>query len=338
MRSKILRKRHESFVKSPADPGKRHTSWGKILYLLAITALTGYLLQWSYEHFMFVTGLGFLEAETTYVEARTPGRILKFACQINDTVKVGQPLVILGQTQSATLIGSNGGPHTEQERRIITAESKIKQLRKEINYKRDEIRKLGREQRRGKKLIAINVITYPELMSIEEKLKTARYEFSILNIQFDAAVKMLKSYKERYNVNNGSGMITGVTGERVLYAQEDGIISSIFKERGEVARIGEPVIKIMNQKKIFIRAYFAGSYENFLAKGDKVKVIFANGEKSDGIIRDIHPTAHAEPDEIQKHFGVTDRHLVAEIVPANNETWHRVLETKVKILLPRKWI
>jgi len=305
---------------------------------MAIAGLTGYLVQWSYENFMFVTGLGFLEAETTYVEARTPGRIIKFSCQINDTVKVGQPLVILGQAQSATFIGSNGSPYTEQERQIINAESKIKQLQEEIDYKNDEVRKLAREHSRGKKLIAINVITHPELLSIEEKLKNARYEFSILNIQLDAAIKLLKSYKERYNVNAGIGLIAGVRGERVLYAQEDGIVSSIFKERGEVARVGEPVIKIMNQKKVFIRAYFSGSHENSLHKGDKVRVVFANGEKSEGLVRDIHPTAHAEPDEIQKHFGVADRHLIAEIVPAGNETWHRVLETKVKILLPKKWI
>ncbi len=327
-------------IRTPSDSGKTTAPWGKALYLISITCLAGYLIVWAYEHLLFVTGVGFLEAETTYIEARTPGRILKFNCDINDTVKVGQPLVILGETRSVTLIGMNGNgneSYTEQERKLIGADGKIKQLREEILHKKQEIGRLRQEHTRGSNLLAINVITRPDFIRIEERLKDATYQRSILEIQLEAATKLLASYKERYSYDPDFGFISGTGGERVLRAQEEGVISSIFKERGEVARLGEPVIKIMNPGKVFIRAYFSGSNEKSLFKGDRVKVIFANGERSEGLVRDIHPTAYSQPAEMQKRFGVADRQLIAEIIPANDEPWRRVLETKVRVLVPRRW-
>ncbi len=344
MRARVLRRRGDNFIKARGQNTKS-TSWGKYFYITALLTFFGVALSWGYENYFFVRGIGFLEAETTYIEARMPGRIMQINCDINDNVVKGQALVTLGDTRSVKLVNRRGNlveePSLAHERQIINAESKIRQVKQEIDYTVHELDALRNEYDRATELLAINVVTRPELLHLQEKVNDAKYELSILNIQVDTAVKLLRSYEERYGIKEGNGstteVISGVNSDRVLYAAEEGVVSSIYKQRGEVARIGEPVLKVVNQNKVFIKAYFSGEHEKSIVKGDEVSVQFANGETSIGLIRDIHPTAIAQPSEIKRRFGPAERHLIAEITPAEGEVWQRVLETKVKIFVPKKW-
>ncbi len=72
--------------------------------------------------------------------------------------------------------------------------------------------------------------------------------------------------------------------------------------------------------------------------GDEVKVYFENGEKSDGVIRKIYPTAISHASEIENRFGAIKRSIIAEIVPEDFPSWDRILETRVKVLLKKKWL
>ena len=105
-----------------------------------------------------------------------------------------------------------------------------------------------------------------------------------------------------------------------------------------MVRIGEPIIKVINDKNTFVKAYFSSSLEKSIHAGDEVKVYFENGEKSDGIIHKIYPTAISNASEIENRFGAIKRSLIAEIVPVNFSSWDRILETRVKVLIKRTWV
>ena len=81
---------------------------------------------------------------------------------------------------------------------------------------------------------------------------------------------------------------------------------------------------------------------NFLLKvkdeGDEVNIHFENGEIMKGHIRKIYPTAFTQPVEIKKRFGSINRYLIAEIEPESEIALDRVLETKVDVMLRRKWL
>ena len=73
-------------------------------------------------------------------------------------------------------------------------------------------------------------------------------------------------------------------------------------------------------------------------KGFGKLLYFENGETSAGVIRKIYPTAISNASEIENRFGAIKRSLIAEIVPVDFPSWDRILETRVKILLKRKWV
>ncbi len=74
MRSKQLRKRESSIIKAK-EVEKKRISWGKYVYLAVLLLMGLAAVRWAYERVFFMKGTGFLKAETTFVEARTTGRI-----------------------------------------------------------------------------------------------------------------------------------------------------------------------------------------------------------------------------------------------------------------------
>ena len=335
MRSKRLRKRESSIIKAQKVEKKR-ISWGKYVYLAVLLLMGIAAVRWTYERVFFMKGTGFLKAETTFVEARTIGRIQEIKCSINDRVSEGQPLVQFGNVVFANQleIELSGGDYSTA-RKIIDLTGKIELFKQNIFQKKETIVQLKSEYQRAKELIAIDAITRSQLLTLEDRLKRAEYDLSALQIVFGATSKKLISYKNQMYLDP-SGY--GIVGERVLYAPKAGLVSTIYKHKGEVVRAGEPIIKIIDEKNTFVKAYFSSVFEKSIHGGDEVKVYFENGEKSDGVIRKIYPTAISHASEIENRFGAIKRSLIAEIVPADFPSWDRILETRVKVLLKKKWV
>ncbi|MFQ5752796.1 MAG: HlyD family efflux transporter periplasmic adaptor subunit, partial [bacterium] len=160
--------------------------------------------------------------------------------------------------------------------------------------------------------------------------------------KYNNAIRLFDTYKKQYYLSASNGhaefkTYSGSIDEGLLCAPDDGIVSIIYKQKGEIAKVGEPILKIVNQNKNHIKTYFAGAYENSIQAGHEATIYFENGENSIGVIRKIYPTAFMQPDEFKKRFGTVQRYIIAEIVPKNLHSWDRILETKVKVLVRKKW-
>ncbi|MFQ5754346.1 MAG: hypothetical protein ACE5HI_20380 [bacterium] len=202
MRSKRLRKRGQSFIKNQQEVKKKQFTWGKYFYLIVLCISVFMIIQWVYNKIFFVNGVGFLESETTFVEARTPGRIMAIKCNINDQVSAGEPLVMLGNVGSAHLINNKGlglnGPYYTRERQIIDIESRINLLKQEINQSQEKIKILKEDFKRAGKLLAMNAITRPQFRNIEDKLKNSENELTLMGIKYNNAIRLLDTYKKQY--------------------------------------------------------------------------------------------------------------------------------------------
>lgn len=342
MRTKRLRKRGNAFIAPPQETRRNKLNWGKFLYLAILLTAVGFSLRWGYQTIFYISGFGFLESEITFVEARAPGRILAINCNINDEVSVGEPLVVLANPVSAHLNGNEGAGYTN-ERKIIDVESKINLLHQEIKQAIEKAAFLQEEYERAHELLALKAITRPQFLHIQNQLRTAENDLAIWGIKLDTEEKTLVTYQKQmtFASQNGHWKINRVAGNRfesILKAAEAGTVSMIFKQKGEVTRTGEPVLKIVNKNKNFIKAYFAGEYEKLLKAGSEVIVNFENGETSIGIIKKIYPTALDQPNGIKRRFGSVQRYLIVEVVPKNAEYWDRILETQVKVLVKKSWL
>ncbi len=346
MRVKQLRKRGNDFIQPPKEPAKKKIAYGKYVYLLVLTSIVWFSGQWFFQRYFHINGTGFLECEETYIEARTPGRIKKIYCSVNDPVNKGDALVLLGDQSYATgnSVTNNSGwdfGSVEEERKIIDLQSDIHILKLSVAQNKTVVSQLKSEYKRAKKLFSIKAITHQKLMQIKDKLNQAGFDWSVLQIKLDSKIKTLSTYQRRYLIPVSSGEtdthFTSSYSREILDAPQDGIVAKVYKHVGEIAQVGEPVLKIVNPLKNHIKTYFPGTLENKIKVGDEVNITFENGEKSKGIIHKIYPTAFEQPNERRYNIELVERYIVAEIIPKHSEGWNRILDTKVNVTLNKNW-
>jgi len=345
MRVKQLRKRGIEYIKTPQEPSKDKFAFGKYIYMGVLIALVWFSGQWFYERYFFINGVGFLECDAAFVEARVPGRIEQIQRSINDSVAAGEPIVVLGNPAHTQIIINNNGTAAgsrEDQRKIIDLESRIELLKLDVAKNTATVTQLHDEYARGKELFAAKAITRPHLRQIGEKLKQAQFELSAVKIKLQSAEKKLATYRGQLylppaNGETGDRMAVSLHSEGVLYAPQSGIVAEIYKQVGEIAQIGEPILKIVNRKRSYVRTYFASALEKVIQAGDEVNIVFEDGEQVRGVIQKIYPTAFKQPNEKRFDIELVERYIVAEVVPADGQVWERVLETKVNVSLKRRW-
>ncbi len=339
MYSKKLRKREQTFIQSPQEPVKKKAPIGKYIYLTILAIIVISISKLLIEKVVFNQGIGFLEAEAIYIEANQPGRILNINYAINDTVDLKNPVVILDKSwasDSPNGINDLNNNYYTNERRRINTEKEIAILRLELARKKENFRKLKDEQIKAQNLFYANAMIRSELSAIETKLNNTKAEISKQKIEFEAAQKRLSSYKSQrhslYNPASGNGAVGG----NLLYATRSGIVSRIFKNKGEVVKLGEPILKLRNPDNEMILTYFKAGTENNIFKGDNARIYFANGDWVNGVVSKIYSSTAEQPPEIKRKFGKVQRFIIAEIIP-NTPLSNRVFETQVDVYITKKW-
>lgn len=346
MRVKQLRKRGTDFIRTPAEPAKKNIPYGKYIYILGLVAVVLFSGQWFYHRYFFVSGTGFLKCEEAFIEARTPGRIEKIQCSINDSVVTGVPLVYLGQPSAVRLFignfhGTASRGYFEEERRTIELQNSIDLLKLKITQARKRLTELQAEFRRAQELLASKAITRTQFLLIQEQFTTAKNNLAELKLRLQGARKTLEIYGRQYMLSGPKdGDVrtpAGARAERVLSAPHSGVVAKIYKQVGEVAQVGEPIIKIINREKSYVKAYFPGSLEKAISPGDEVSITFDNGDKTRGVVQKIYPTAFKQPNEKKYDIELAERYIVAEILPSAAQLKDRVLDTKVSVVIKKPW-
>ncbi|MBU2521910.1 MAG: HlyD family efflux transporter periplasmic adaptor subunit [Proteobacteria bacterium] len=339
-----LKKRRESFIKSPEELERKRIPWGKYIYLGIFVLIGIGLLKWGYYHLVYIQGVGVLDAETTNVEAKFTDRVVDIKCNINDKVSKGDPLIFLDKSELEYKIATKEREFGERsnilKQKIKDVESEINLLEEEEKNRVEEARYIKREHERVKDLLALEVITRPQFLIVGQNLKLAERDLSSLLIKLTSLTKKLAAIKEEYNdYSDKAGKeikrLHDFSKETVLLAPRHAVVTMIYKQVGEIAQAGEPILELAETPKNFITAYFDESNENAIKLGGQVHIIFENGDKSTGKIRKIYPATHPLPPEYRKQYGRKEKSLVAEIVPITGEYWSKLLGTKSKILLKR---
>lgn len=336
-----LRKREQTFIRSSQEPVKKKAQIGKYFYLAILVVIFISLGKFVVEKIVFNKGVGFLEAETIYIEANASGRILNINYAINDTVNLEEPVVVLDKSWAVDspngYTASNNSYYTN-ERRLINTEKEISILRANLAANNEKLRQVKNEYLKAKGLFFANAMIQSELFAVESRLKNAEANILKQKIELAAARKKLTSYKNQQNnlYNPAASNGSSVLGNTLLYSTHVGIVSRIFKNSGEVVKLGEPIVKLINPANQVIRTYFLAGAENEIAKGDNARLYFANGDRADGVISKIYSSTAEQPREIKHKFGKAQRFIIAEIIP-NASLNRRVFETQVEVYITKKW-
>ncbi|MCG8608330.1 HlyD family efflux transporter periplasmic adaptor subunit [bacterium] len=344
MRSKVLRQRGISYVKSQQEFKKKRIAWGKYVYLLVLVVLGFSAINLVYQRAFYFKGVGYLESETKIIESPVNGRIVDIRCNINDRVSEGEPVVFLSNPRYTYSMNRNGGTNTDayagEAAKIIDVEGKVGVLKQEISQANEALYSMRADHQKARELLAIQAITRRDLSGVERQVRDLENSLKVLQIKYEATLKILDLYREQAAVY-GLGLTGSEQHDRpnngILNAPTDGVVSEIYKSRGEVAKVGEPIVKIVDPDHNFVTTYFTGEHENAIQVGDQASVHFANGEESSGVVRKIYPTALDQPKQLKNRFGSAQRYIIVEIVPEDGTAWQRILETEVTVRIRKKW-
>jgi multidrug resistance efflux pump len=347
MRFKSLKKRRKrSLIKSPEERERKRIPWGKYLYLGILVLITLGLLKWGYEKLVYVQGVGILEAEATNIEAKITARITNINCKIKDMVSEGKPLVVLDKSEWEYKIAAKERKVEEKtenfQQKILDIENELKLLEEKKKKIKEEVDDLEKEYERAKELLALEAITRSQLLNIHHNLKLAEKDLSLVSTQVTLTTTKLALLKKEYNdyrkkAQKEIKQLSELLKETVLFAPQKGIVTRIYKQEGEIARVGEPILKIADPSKKYIMAYFAESSGNALKIGQEVLILFDNGDKSHGKIEKIYPLTLPLPPEFKREYGPQERFVIAEIVPLKGKSWDKILKSKAKVRLRINW-
>lgn len=347
MRIKSFKRRRDSIIKSPEERERKQIPWGKYFYLGILCLIAIFCLNWGYKKVLYVQGVGVLEAETTNIEATLTARIIDIKCAVNDRVSLGSGLILLDTSELQYKIAARERELKERKnvfnQNILALEDELKVLVQEkINWQ-EEASDFNKEYIRGKDLLALEAITRPQLLDIEYNLKSAERELSVLSTKVVLAERKLEILKKEYEdllkkAEGETRQLYDLLKENVLFAPRDGIVTVVYKQIGEIAQIGDPVIKIADTSENFIKVFFDPSVEDDIKLGDVVKIVFENGDKTKGKIERIYPATLPLSKEYRTKFGMRERFIIAEVVPLEERSWSRTLRTKAKVYMRRNWL
>ncbi|MFB3787340.1 MAG: HlyD family secretion protein [bacterium] len=361
MKIKSLRKRNLTIFKTDPSGQIRRISIGKAVFFVVLFYIVFAVSQWVYLSTCYVTGMGYVEAESVFVQTLLVSRIADIDCQVLDPVAKGQALVYLNNARIEAEIDTQkheieykrlGSDVKNQEdaiayqQKLIDLENNAKKLAQRLKNARAEESHYQGEYDRAMKMVQSSVATLDDAEKINEKLLAARRNASALAAEYELERRRVQDYK------NSQGTVpelpeTDVTlqlyqnywrsllNESILYAPMDGVVAEIFKHDGEVVKVGESVLKIYDLNKKCVRTQFDGKDRLLIQEGVIVSVEFESRRKAGGIIRQVFPSAHPMRDEYRKTYVPPENFVLADIQILSEDIQPEIINTKASVYLKK---
>ena len=290
-------RRRKTPIISTEEREKKRFPWGKVVYFAIIGVIVAGFGVWGFQKLIFIKGRGVLEAEAVKVESKLNARIVEIRPAINEQVSKGEPLVFLDkaglEAQLATKDTQLDRQGTLSRYELEEAKNHLELAKQEKKNQEEWVKDLRGEYDRAKRLLALEAITRPQLLEIENSLKLEERNLSTLSTEAGLAKATYEVHKEKHDdyrelVKEDKEKHQKLLQETVLVSPIDGVATKIYKQVGEMALKGEPVIAIADPSKLFVKTYFNESDEGKIHVGEKARVIFENGDKYKGEIRVVY--------------------------------------------------
>ncbi|HOJ62495.1 MAG TPA: HlyD family efflux transporter periplasmic adaptor subunit [bacterium] len=361
MKIKSLRKRNLTIYKTDPSGQYRRISIGKVIFFLLLFYLAFAVGQWVYLSTCYVTGMGYVEAESAFVQSLIVARITKIDCQALDPVVKGQAIVKLNasqiqaeadlETQRRAIESQRFNPGVKNpsdsisyQQKLIDLENNVKKLAQRVKTARTEQAHYQSEYDRYMRLVQNNVATVDDLEKIDEKLQAAKRNASSAAAEYELERSRLQQYKENITpvaiqppievpLSLYHNYWQTLLNESVLYAPLSGVVAEVFKHDGEVVKVGESVLKIYDPSKKCIRTQFAGRDRPYIKEGTVVSVEFESQRKTSGIIRQVFPSAHPMRDEYRKTYVPPENFVLADIEVLDEDIAPEIILTKATVFV-----
>ncbi|HET8838628.1 MAG TPA: hypothetical protein VFM82_06490 [Flavobacteriaceae bacterium] len=271
---------------------EKRTNWDRIVYLIFLGILViifGYILI---RKVFFVTGEGFLMEKN--MEVRAPGdlKITAFFINQHDSIFQGEKLFAFVNTDNENRIVQNNARQTEIEldrkREIDPVKNEIDLLLREIAILRENLSFYKQREVEIRQKIKLDIATMNNLNNVQDEIQVLQTKIKLKEAELRTLYNKQNGIKDRYQIllsdfSHGSAYALEPT---EYYSPVKGTIDEIFVAENEMIFESEPIMSIqIVGSQMFIIAKFDRDDAKYLLPGTILNVKFANGERSEGIVR-----------------------------------------------------
>ena len=339
-----LKHKQPGYIQGPAEPPRRRFPLGKYIYIIVITCIVVWALNWAVRRFLFIEGKAMLEPTIIEIKSKIPTRIVEIKFAVRDRVPAGAPLVVMDKSE---ILQELAAKEREFKRDGVTIEEKSLEYKKELesakSLKEREDGKLGEldaELARAKRLLASEAVTRPQVLAIEKARNESERETVRLSREIAACADQLKTQQAHYGelvskIDEERRQCEKRLEETVLVSPRDAVVAEILKQPGELAHLGEVILRLADPSSVVVKAYFDMVYESTVKVGDGVSIRFEDGYRTRGKVQKVYPEALMTAPDFKRAYGPLERAVVAEIAPAEMAPLSRVLNTRARVVLDK---
>ena len=206
---------------------------------------------------------GTFEATEVVVSAEAAGRILRFDAEEGDVLEAGRQVGAIDTVQLYL-------QKLQLERQRASVVSNRPDIAKQAASLREQIAKQQTERRRVENLLRDGAATTKQLDDIDAQIK-------VLNGQLEAQLSTLRNNAASIDENSSSidlqiARIEDQLAKCRIASPVAGTVLAKYREAGELASVGRPLMKVADLDRIYLRAYFTSDQLAGLKLGQEVTV------------------------------------------------------------------
>ncbi len=312
-----------SVLRTVEEPVIKKKKWGfdRIVYLTLIIFISFIVIRYTYNVLNVIKGNGQIVFQKLPVNFTSDIRLGKIMIEEGTEVCKGDTLFhynIEKESISEDLTVRTNEVKNKMLRDLLSIERDIllkKAQRKAINLQLKQLDNLYEEK---VKMVLLEVENYTSL----DELQAQKNRLNGQKILLNQEISDLEKFKSKAQTIGDKLVSTYQAVEQDFYyiSPVDGISGTVNFEPNQVCYKQQEVVSVHNPEQVQIRAYFSQKYNDYLKPNTKVKIKFQDGTITYGRISNSYITTYALPSEFQKKYEPTERNILVDITPINNES------------------
>jgi HlyD family secretion protein len=249
-----------------------------------------------------VRGTGSIEADEARVAPKIAARITKIAADEGDSVRAGDPLVLLDCAELEARV-AQGGAQVEQARTVLAqAEATARQARAQLKPVEVQKKSAEREKARAASLKAADGIAGYAVDQAETAVEAASEQMGVAKSGAAVAQRAIAVAAAQVELaQRGAAAIEVQRAECALAAPIDGVVLARNYEVGELALPGATILELGRLDRVHTWIYVANAEIGRVRLGQKVRLAADTypGRTFVGTVVRVNERAEFTPKSIQ---------------------------------------
>lgn len=305
---------------------EKRTNWDRIVYLIFLGILViifGYIFI---KKVFFVTGEGFLMEKNMEVRAPVDLKITAFFVNQHDSIFQGEKLFAFGHTDEESRMVQKNSRQLElelnREKELHPVKNEIDLLLREIVILRENLSFYRKRENGIQQKIKLDIATMNDLNRVQDEIQDLRTKIKLKEAELRTLYNEQKGITNRYRslISDFSTNPIYNEGQINYFSPVSGTVDEIFVAQNEMIFESETIMSIqIAGSQMYIIAKFDRDDAKYLLPGTIMNVKFANGERSEGIVRKNYVPKNNTRLPENQYKGNIEEYIAVNLYPVNEE-------------------